>query len=74
MLQGDYGAGVSNSDPYHPDPKNAEDYVETGPHLMIIGPPEMLDAFATDPDNGGAYLMWKGTPYAHLMVPVGSRD
>jgi hypothetical protein len=30
MLQGDHGAGVSNSTPYHPDPKNADDYVETG--------------------------------------------
>ena len=25
MLGGDLGAGVSNSDPYHPDPKNADD-------------------------------------------------
>ena len=35
---------------------------------------ELLEAFPTDPDNGGPYVMWKGTPYAHLMVPIGSRD
>ena len=26
-----------------------------------------------DPHNGGPYVMWKGTPYAHIMVPVGDR-
>jgi hypothetical protein len=30
----------------------------------------MLDAFPTDPKSGGPWVMWKGTPYAHLMVPV----
>jgi hypothetical protein len=41
---------------------------------MIIAPPELLEAFPTDPNSGGPYVMWAGTPYAHLMVPVGSRD
>lgn len=72
MLSGDEGA--SNIDPYAEGPTEDNEWIKEGPHLMIIGPPELLDAFATDPDNGGAYLMWKGTPYAHLMVPVGSRD
>jgi hypothetical protein len=31
---------------------------------------KMLDSFPTDPMNGGPWVMWKGTPYAHLMVPV----
>ena len=70
MLQGDYGAGVSNSDPYHPDPKNADDYVETGPHLMIIVPKELLKGITDDPSTGGPYVMWGDTPYAHIMVPV----
>ena len=70
MLQGDYGAGVSNSDPYHPDRKNADDYVETGPHLMVIVPREQLKGITDDPNVGGPYVMWKDTPYAHIMVPV----
>jgi hypothetical protein len=70
MLQGDRGSGVSNSDPYHPDPKNADDYVETGPHLMIIVPKEMLKGMTDDPSTGGPYVMWGDTPYAHIMVPV----
>jgi hypothetical protein len=70
MLQGDRGAGVSNSSPYHPDPKNADDYTETGPHLMIILPKEMLKGITQDPNSGGPYVMWGDTPYAHIMVPV----
>lgn len=73
MLQGDRGAGVSNSDPYHPDPKSADDYVETGPHLMIIVPKAMLEGITDDPSNGGPYVMWKDTPYVHLMVPVADK-
>lgn len=70
MLQGDIGAGVSNATPYHPDPRNADDYTETGPHLMIVVPKEMLEGITTDPKSGGPYVMWADTPYAHIMVPV----
>jgi hypothetical protein len=70
MLQGDKGAGVSNSDPYHPDAKNAEDYTETGPHLMIVVPKPLLEGITDDPAGGGPYVMWGNTPYAHIMVPV----
>ena len=73
MLQGDFVAGLSNSDPYHPDPKNADDYVETGPHLMIIVPHELLEGITDDPSSGGPYVMWKDTPYAHIMVPVADK-
>lgn len=74
MLQGDIGAGVSNSDPFHADPKSAADYVETGPHLMIAVPKELLKGFTDDPSSGGPYVMWGDTPYAHIMVPVADVD
>ena len=70
MLQGDFGAGLSNSDPYHPDHKNAPDYTETPSHLMVIVPRELLEGITDDPSSGGPYVMWGDTPYAHLMVPV----
>ena len=71
MLPGDpKGSGVSNSDPFHPNPTEAEDYVETGPHLMIIVPKAALQGITDDPSSGGPYVMWKDTDYAHLMVPV----
>jgi hypothetical protein len=64
------GSGVSNSTPYHEDPVHAHDYVETGPHLMVIVPKEMLEGITTDPSSGGPYVMWKDTDYAHIMIPV----
>jgi hypothetical protein len=74
MLQGDYGAGVSNATPYHPDPKNADDYTETGPHLMIVVPKALLKGITTDPSSGGPYVMWGETPYAHIMIPVSDEE
>lgn len=75
MLQGEPpGSGVSNSDPYHPDRPNAHDYVETGPHLMIVVPKELLEGITDDPSGGGPYVMWKDTPYAHVMVPITDKE
>ena len=68
MLQGD--ALVSNSDPTAKDPKNGDVWVQEGPHLMIVVPKAMLKGMSDDPFNGGPYVMWKDTPYAHIMVPV----
>ena len=71
MLAGEpKGSGVSNSDPYHADPQNADDYVETGPHLMLIVPKELLKGITDDPSSGGPWVMWGDTDYAHLMIPV----
>jgi hypothetical protein len=67
MLAGDSGA--SNSDPYATE--ETDDWIVGGPHLMVIVPdPSMLEGIPTDPENGGPWVMWKGTPYAHVMVPV----
>jgi len=71
MLLGEpAGSGVSNSDPYHENPAHAHDYVETGPHLMVIVPKELMEGISTDPSTGGPYVMWKDTDYAHVMIPV----
>lgn len=68
MLQGD--AHVSNSNPAAKDPNNGDVWVQEGPHLMIVVPKEMLKGMSDDPYNGGPYVMWKDTPYAHIMVPI----
>jgi hypothetical protein len=69
MLRGD--AGASNVAPFDLTPGPNNEWVETGPHLMIIVPDHaMLEGLPTDPMSGGPYVMWKGTPYAHIMVPV----
>lgn len=71
MMQGD--AYVSNSNPGATDPNNGDVWVKEGPHLMIVVPHELLEGISDDPFNGGPYVMWKGTPYAHIMVPIGSK-
>lgn len=69
MLEGD--AGASNTDPRATQETPDNDWVEVGPHLMIAVPdPETLRGMTTDPDNGGPWVMWSGTPHAHIMVPV----
>jgi hypothetical protein len=47
---------------------------DEGPSLMIFVPdPAQLAGLPTTPQTEGPYVMWPGTPYAHLMVPVGPR-
>ena len=72
MLAGDVGS--SNTDPYAEAPTSNNQWVEPGPHLMVLVPnPAELDGVSTDPYGGGPFVMWKGTPYVHIMVPVGKR-
>jgi hypothetical protein len=69
MLAGDGGA--SNIDPYAEGPTDDNEWIVEGPHLMLLVPDEsMLEGITTDPSAGGPYVMWRGTDYAHVMVPV----
>ncbi len=70
MLHG--GSDASNTDPFATEPAPGEEWIESGPHIMIVVPESAaLENLPTDPTSGGPYVMWKGTPYAHIMVPVG---
>jgi len=72
MLAGDTGA--SNTDPFATAGTPSNQWVVEGPHLMVLVPDTaQLEGISTDPNNGGPYVMWKGTPYAHIMVPVANR-
>lgn len=69
MLSGDTGA--SNTDPFAKAGTKDNKWVVSGPHIMLLYPDaKMLDAYPDDPNNGGPWVMWRGTPYAHVMVPV----
>lgn len=70
MLQGDMP--VSNTDPFATGPTPGNQWIQDGaPHVMVLVPDlRLLDAISTDPHNGGPFVMWKGTPYAHIMVPT----
>lgn len=72
MLQGD--RLVSNTDPYTTEPRSGDDWVGgLGAHIMVLVPDtEMLKNVPTDSKNGGPWVMWADTPYAHLMIPIES--
>jgi hypothetical protein len=69
MMAGD--TGTSNHDPYATDKTH---WVQTGPHVMVVGTAagEMASIYprTLDPDPSQAYVMYPGTPYEHLMLPV----
>lgn len=71
MLAG--GTDASNTDPYAKGPAENNSWIETGPHVMVVG----ADASFYDqypkgarPNTAEPYVMWSGTPYQHLMIPV----
>jgi hypothetical protein len=70
MLRG--GTDASNTDPYAQKPTEGDQWVETGPHIMVVGSQSILDGYPSGakPDTKSPYVMWAGTPYAHLMIPV----
>jgi hypothetical protein len=71
MLAGDTGA--SNTDPYATEKKADNHWIETGSHVMIVGAAAKGMAGyprSADPDPTKPYVMWPGTPYEHLMIPV----
>ena len=69
MFRGD--RGVSNTDPFATVATADNEWVQTGPHMMIVVPnAAMFEGIPTDHKGGGPFVMWKGTPYAHVMVPV----
>jgi hypothetical protein len=71
MLAG--GTDASNTDPFATKPGAANHWVKTGPHVMIVGADaSFYDMYpkSADPDTSVPYVMWPGTPYEHLMIPV----
>jgi len=70
MLAG--GTDASNTDPYATAPTANNHWIKTGPHVMIVGATDMLAGYPStpDPDTSAPYVMWAGTPYAHIMMPV----
>ena len=71
MLAG--GTDASNTDPYAEKPAPNNNWIKTGPHVMIVGADaSFYDTYpkSAKPDTSMPYVMWAGTPYQHLMVPV----
>jgi hypothetical protein len=70
MLAG--GTDASNTDPHAATPAEGADWISTGPHVMIVNAMDLMAGYPSDavPDTKAPYIMWAGTPYAHLMIPV----
>lgn len=73
MLQG--GDDTSNTDPFAPVPAEGDEWVSSPAHLMLLVPGGFDAAvFTTDHASGFPYIMWEGTPYEHLMIPVADME
>jgi hypothetical protein len=69
MLMG--GSDASNTDPFATTPPDGSRWVDTGPHVMIFNLGSSFPGYPTDAsDTTRPYVMFPGTPYAHLMIPV----
>jgi len=69
MLQG--GSDASYTDPFAGEPPAGEKWLEAPPHLMMVFPGKLDPAvFSSEYNSGGPWIMWGGTPYEHLMIPV----
>lgn len=75
MLAGEGNApGVSNLDPAATKPTADNMWIKDGPHMMIILPdPALYSDMSNDVDDP-VYVMWKDTPFAHLMVRLGDAE
>ena len=69
MLMG--GSDASNTDPFATEPKPGGQWVDTGPHVMVLNIGNSFAGYPTTAANTKVpYVMFPNTPYAHLMVPI----
>jgi hypothetical protein len=66
MLAG--GSDISAKDPWAKPDKHTQ-FVASPPHYMILWPYDPKATGLPDkPKKTGTWIMWAGTPYAHLMI------
>ena len=70
MLAG--GSDPDNMDAFATQPPTGSQWVTTGPHVMLFNVGDMTGHYPTgkQPNTAAPYVMYPGTPYAHLMIPV----
>jgi len=70
MLAG--GSDASNTDPFATTPAAGDEWIASPPHVMLLMPGKLdQSVYGTDPHSGKPWIMWAGTPYEHIMMPVG---
>lgn len=70
MLQG--GSESSNTDPDAAAKGGDIDWMASPPHIMVLLPGNLEEmGLSSDFNNGGPWIMYEGTPYEHIMTPIG---
>jgi hypothetical protein len=65
------GAYGSNIDPFAEKATPDNQWGYDPPHVMLlVTDASALEGIPSTRQNGMPWVMWKGTPYAHIMVPV----
>jgi len=63
---------MSNEHPFATPEETRNHVIAPGdPHLAILFPdPSILEGYPDNPAQGGPWVMFKNTPFVHLMVPA----
>lgn len=66
------GTEPSITDPYATKPAPGKDWTRIGPHMIIVGSAEILKGYPQEasPDTTVPFVLWGGTPYQQLVIPV----
>jgi hypothetical protein len=65
------GAPASNTDPFAKEATPDNEWGYDPPHVMLlVTDPHELEGIPTKRQSGGPWVMWAGTSYAHIMVPL----
>jgi hypothetical protein len=74
MLSGSTDA--STTDPYAVRPDPDGNWTMIGPHLRLVGAKGLSDTYPRGPrsEPRQPFVMWAGTPYEHLVMPVPTPD
>lgn len=62
---------ASSSDPFLVRPLEGDSWIIEPPHVILVFQDTTgLGALPDDPNQGGPWVSWRGTPYMHVKVPI----
>ena len=71
MLHGDMGEDNTKQLVFKKEDAAEDHWIESGAHLMLMPKdPSSLKGQTTDFNSGGPYIMFEGTGYDHVMIPL----
>ena len=71
MLHGDMGEDNTKQSVFNKEDAAEGHWIESGPHIMLMPKdPSSLKGLTTNFNSGGPYIMFEGTGYDHVMIPL----